>query len=147
MLIDLTLSPIQRMLATRFPLPRGHVLVGQVEHPSDGERGLLMHNSSTGSYAMYARGALRTLDNRKIRAALKEAGADPNDPPELDLASTETDKAELANLLKDWRVKTDTSVQLAETVLGIPARTIEGIEQGRGFRYPRLIVLALQALE
>jgi len=30
-------------------------------------------------------------------------------------------------------------------LLGLPPRTLEGIEQGRGFRYPKTLLLAMQA--
>jgi len=69
----------------------------------------------------------------------------PNEP---------TDADELAELLKRWRRggrdrvgHDDIGTEMAAVMLGLPRRTIEGIEQGRGFRYPRLLVLALQAFE
>lgn len=61
------------------------------------------------------------------------------------------DAAELAAMLRRWRRggadkgrKLFTAARGAE-MLGIPLRTYESIEQGRGFAYPRLLVLALQA--
>ena len=53
--------------------------------------------------------------------------------------------AELAAELKAWRGKIST--RDAAELLGIPERTLNGIEQGRGFRYPTLLrnVMAYQA--
>jgi len=51
--------------------------------------------------------------------------------------------AELAAAIKRWRG--EMPVSRAAQLLGIPKRTLEGIEQGRGFRYPQLLILALQA--
>lgn len=59
------------------------------------------------------------------------------------------DNAELAAILKKWRGVTPEQphgafpVSRAAQILGIPKRTLEGIEQGRGFRYPRLLILAI----
>jgi DNA-binding XRE family transcriptional regulator len=52
--------------------------------------------------------------------------------------------AELAEALKRWREKAQLPANRAAQLLGIPRRTLEGIEQGRGFRYPRLLILALE---
>ncbi|MDX0262944.1 hypothetical protein GOC60_17330 [Sinorhizobium meliloti] len=58
---------------------------------------------------------------------------------------TETDlsAADLAKKIKEWRGKMP--AHEAARQLGIPKRTLDGIEQGRGFRYPRLLQIAMAA--
>lgn len=51
----------------------------------------------------------------------------------------------LAQAIKEWRGD-KMSAQMAARLLGLPARTLQGIEQGRGFRYPRTLLLAMQAI-
>jgi hypothetical protein len=51
---------------------------------------------------------------------------------------------DLAAQLKAWRG--DSSIRQAAEVLGIPHRTLEGVEQGRGFRYPELLLHALNTM-
>ncbi|MTK63028.1 MAG: hypothetical protein F8N15_00400 [Methanobacterium sp.] len=55
----------------------------------------------------------------------------------------ETTEDDLARLVKEWRG--EIPVSRAAQILGIPKRTLEGIEQGRSFRYNRLLILALRA--
>lgn len=55
--------------------------------------------------------------------------------------------AELAAAVKAFRAREGCNVARAAELLGIPARTIEGIEQGRGYRHPMLILLALRSFE
>lgn len=50
---------------------------------------------------------------------------------------------ELAESVRIWRGSV--SQREAAEQLGISLRTLQGIEQGRGFRYPRLLLLALKA--
>lgn len=70
--------------------------------------------------------------------------------PDVDTVS---DAAELAALLKRWRRGGAEDgpyifpASRAAEMLGLPKRTYENIEQGRGFPYPRLLVLALQAFD
>jgi hypothetical protein len=52
---------------------------------------------------------------------------------------------ELAAAVKDWRGRTRLSE--AALLLGIPPTTLEKIEQGRGFRYPRLLLTAMRDLK
>lgn len=49
---------------------------------------------------------------------------------------------QLAAYVRAWRG--DISLPKAAPFLGIPARTLEGIEQGRGFRYPDLLMIAMR---
>jgi hypothetical protein len=52
---------------------------------------------------------------------------------------------DLAAQVKAWRG--DSSIRQAADVLGIPRRTLEGVEQGRGFRYPALLRHAMQTIK
>lgn len=56
-------------------------------------------------------------------------------------APAEIGGGELARLVKLW--KGERSTRAAAADLGLPTRTLEGIEQGRGFRYPRLLIRAM----
>jgi len=58
---------------------------------------------------------------------------------------TEIEKQELAEEVKRWRGFAPATV--AAKVLGISARTLNGIEQGRGFNYPSLLRQAMKTLE
>ncbi len=55
-----------------------------------------------------------------------------------------TEKA-LADELRAWR--RSHTVGQAAACLGVPLRTLNGIEQGRGFRYEQLLRLAMKATE
>lgn len=57
----------------------------------------------------------------------------------------ETDKKQLADEVRRWRGLA--SVPVAAKVLGISPRTLNGIEQGRGFNYPSLLRQAMKTLE
>ena len=50
----------------------------------------------------------------------------------------------LAKAVREWRGD-KLSSPTAARLLGLPPRTLEGIEQGRGFRYPKTLLLAMQA--
>jgi DNA-binding XRE family transcriptional regulator len=52
-------------------------------------------------------------------------------------------RAALARDLAAWRAAAALTTKGAAMRLGIPHRTIEGIEAGRGFRYPRLLRIAI----
>lgn len=75
--------------------------------------------------------------------------ADESKDPE---ATAAEDPAALAERLKTWRrggqIEGDYLFDAphAAQLLGIGVRTYEGIEQGRGFRYPQLLRLALLRL-
>lgn len=53
--------------------------------------------------------------------------------------------AELAAALRGWRGR----MRLPDVarMLGVPVKTLEHVEQGRGFRYPRLLLLAMRDLK
>ena len=46
-----------------------------------------------------------------------------------------------------WRTSEGLTVRQAGEALGIPHRTVERIEQRRSFRYPGLLMLALETLK
>lgn len=107
--------------------------------------GVLMRNLTTGQYAMFD-GAVHTLDKRKVETALStveldevgrviNAGLPPRSPK----------REQLASALKAWRKAAQLNRAAASDVLGIPARTIERIEQQGTFPYPILLTIALQA--
>lgn len=54
---------------------------------------------------------------------------------------TEEDRQALAAEVKAWRGKVP--LKTAAEALDIPYRTLEGVEMGRGFNYPKLLRLAL----
>ena len=58
----------------------------------------------------------------------------------------EMERDELAQLLKSWRKREGLSVVEAGAILDLSKRTIEGIEQGRGFGHAQIMKLALKAL-
>ena len=51
----------------------------------------------------------------------------------------------LAETLKDWRATRCLSAAAAAERLEISVRTLEGIEQGREFRYEKILCLALNS--
>lgn len=53
----------------------------------------------------------------------------------------------LAEQLRAWRRTAGLSTKEAGERLGISPRTIEGIEQGRPFRYERVLRLAIELLK
>lgn len=56
-----------------------------------------------------------------------------------------TTTADLAEKVKAWRGKVPARV--AAELLGIPKRTLDGIEQGRGFPYPRLLLATMETID
>lgn len=67
------------------------------------------------------------------------------------MPNTNPDKAaqaqQTAQLVRDWRTSAGLTAPRAAEILGIPRRTYENIEQGRGFPYPQLLALAIQAFK
>jgi DNA-binding XRE family transcriptional regulator len=51
----------------------------------------------------------------------------------------------LAVAVKAWRAERGISAAAAAELLGLPQRTLEGIEQGRPFRYEKMLRLAMKA--
>jgi DNA-binding XRE family transcriptional regulator len=56
-----------------------------------------------------------------------------------------TTAQDLAAAMKAWRGRV--SQRDAAAILGISKRTLEGIEQGRGFNYPALLLIAMKAID
>lgn len=54
---------------------------------------------------------------------------------------------ELSETVKTWRRGQGITANEAADRLGIPPRTLNGIEQGRVFRYERMLRLAINYLE
>jgi hypothetical protein len=54
-----------------------------------------------------------------------------------------TEPNDLAAQVKAWRGKVPQ--REAAEILGINLRTLQGVEQGRGFNYPTLLLMALEA--
>jgi transcriptional regulator with XRE-family HTH domain len=52
---------------------------------------------------------------------------------------------QLAAAVKAWRERRQYTAEQAAEVLGMPVRTLNGIEQGRGFRYVKMLILAIGA--
>lgn len=50
----------------------------------------------------------------------------------------------LADTVRAWRSERGISAAAAAELLGLPRRTLEGIEQGRPFRYEKMLRLALK---
>lgn len=57
---------------------------------------------------------------------------------------TDAQRTEIAALVRQWRDRAGISCARAAEILGMSRRTYEGIEQGRGFAYPTLLIVALQ---
>lgn len=108
--------------------PPGFALLAIMDEPRPG---WLARANQTGALVCWTGAAIASVDQRKARHALETLGAEAAGP----------EPEEMAAALRAWRG--ETSLHAAAARLGIPARTLEGIEQGRGFRYPRLLMLAI----
>jgi len=49
----------------------------------------------------------------------------------------------VTNMLRSFRKRLGINTKEAGYLLGVPARTLEGVEQGREFLYPALLVKAI----
>ena len=58
-----------------------------------------------------------------------------------------SDPAALAVQVEGWREGTGFTQAEAAYFLDVPVRTLQGIEQGRGFRYPTLLWNAMRNIE
>lgn len=138
-------------VSTLSPMPAGAKVIAEVDgHGKGADSGWVLQLPS-GIYVLRTQqGFVRTLNQRKVLSALRRmlriAGTD-DDVDGSAPAPTERDNAELAMLFRDWRAKADMPASRAAQLLGMSKRTYEGIEQGRGFRYPTLLILALRAIE
>jgi DNA-binding XRE family transcriptional regulator len=98
---------------------------------------VLVSVKATGVLAAWQGGVIKSLDQRKAQAALDHMRLRPTQSAD--------DKAEIAAMLKEWRGAAQMTQARAAQVLGIPKRTYEGIEGGKGFAYPQLLALAIHA--
>ncbi|WP_323034131.1 hypothetical protein [Pararhodobacter sp.] len=138
------LGTSQRLAVTmQTPAPAGAEIVAEMDDTGklNGRYYGWMVRMPTGTYVhMRVGGGIVSLDQRKAQAALDRAEkieAKAQEP-------AEDGKAQWAQLARDvakWRGYLTTD-EAAKT-LGLSTRTLEGIEQGRGFRYPRLLRLAM----
>lgn len=55
-------------------------------------------------------------------------------------------KAQLAHETRAWRARIGVTAATAAAMIGLPKATYDFIEQGRGFRYPETIRLAMEAI-
>lgn len=142
------------------PTRRGYKLVAEIDatgHFHQRDHGWLIQLPNKRFAVLQVGGSVRNVDQRKAAAALyhmrseqdadDDAGMDIEGGEAISDQPAERDPAvaadELAAAVKAWRG--DLPLSRAAQLLGIPKRTLEGIEQGRGFRYPRLVYLALAA--
>lgn len=58
-------------------------------------------------------------------------------------ARKKREAAELAETVKKWRKDAGITASRAAQVLGVPKRTLEEIEQSKGFRYPQLLMFGI----
>lgn len=58
---------------------------------------------------------------------------------------TDEERADLARLTRSFVEETGLPVSRVAQMLGMSKRTLEGILQGRGFNYPLMLSLAIQA--
>jgi hypothetical protein len=118
-----------------WPVPPQWEIVSEVNVGDD--HGLMLRNLHTGLYAaLVAAGGLKALPQRKALAAAASLDLQPQ---------TASDPEEVADLLRGFLGRIVGTAATAEQLLGIPKRTAEGILQGKGFAYPKLLALAIQA--
>ena len=65
-----------------------------------------------------------------------------DDDPNFKMLLTRNGGISLRAAVKEWRGKVP--ARAAAELLGIPLRTFEGIEQDRGFRYPRMLLKLIE---
>ncbi|MGV2980698.1 hypothetical protein ACERNI_10880 [Camelimonas sp. ID_303_24] len=130
----------------QIPGERSRALRWTVNHPlSSYGNGVLIYRNTSGLLDGRAFRALRdglgawieTDKPQRVRAALGLMESETLGAP----VNTGPTDAEVAGKLRAWRGKR--SRQEAADALGIPVRTLDGIESGRPFRYAKLLMLAL----
>ncbi|MEW6124976.1 MAG: hypothetical protein AB1698_20405 [Pseudomonadota bacterium] len=138
-------TPDLKIMRPRLAPPRGWKPVAEIlvrRADGDGWCWLIQHNS--GRYAILSpRGPTLSVDQRRVKMALAKEGLLGEAP------AAPIEAADLAQQLKTWRRGGVAdgpyllTVAEASRVLGIPRRTLENIEQGRGFPYALLLSQAL----
>lgn len=93
----------------------------------------------SGTYVIeQVQGSIRYVDQRKAEAAVTWV--------ESQMAKlTDQEKMDIAELVRGFVEEGNLTVSRAAQMLGIPKRTLENVVQGRGFPYPKLLALAIQA--
>ena len=112
--------------------PAGMTLLATLEAPRSG---WLARVNATGRLVCWTGAGIASINERKAETALADLLADDDKPDDI------TPEA-LADAVRNWRGSTP--LRHAARKLGVPARTLEAVEQGRGFRYPRLLMIALE---
>ena len=112
--------------------PAGMTLLATLEAPHPG---WLARVNATGRLVCWTGSAIVSVNERKAELALSDLLAADDEPDDI------TPEA-LADAVRNWRGSTP--LRHAARKIGVPARTLEAIEQGRGFRYPRLLMIALE---
>lgn len=100
---------------------------------------ILASVKATGILVAWRGGVISSIDQRFAKMALDRMMSEPINP--------EKTKEDLAAAVKAWRAQADMTQGRAAEVLGMSKRTYEGIEAGRGFVYPQMLMLALKAFE
>jgi hypothetical protein len=113
--------------------PPGYTLLAVMDAPREG----WLARSQAGVLVCYTGHGVASVDARKAQAAYEKMMAAQVMRPD--------DPAELAADLKRWRG--DMSIHAAAAALGVSARTLEGVEQGRGFAHPRLLRIAMAVVK
>ena len=116
------------------PTAPGITLLAIMDAPRNG----WLARTAAGALVCWTGNSIASVDPRKASAAMAELAGSGDD-------GSDVDPDELARVVKAWRGTMTTKKAAAQ--IGISPRTLEGIEQGRGFRYPRLLQLALKAVE
>jgi DNA-binding XRE family transcriptional regulator len=101
---------------------------------------------SSDDYLMLWDGEVWRKMDQKARPAIYAAleHYDPSaDPFALGKRNSEVLRLEM----KEWRRRRGWTAQRAGEELGIPLRTMQNLEQGRGFAFENLLRLAMQALD
>lgn len=83
------------------------------------------------------------IDGHVTAARAMRDAADVFDPHARSLVARMR-KSDLATAVREWRDAHNLSAKAAAENLGISPRTLEGIEQGRPFRYEKILRLALE---
>lgn len=115
-------------------------LIAEIHFSKDSHlpEGHLVREKRAGTYFLHRGGGLRIdLPQDAVISALQDSGLIVGESPALSV------KRDLAELMRSWRRRARLNTREAGERLGLSGRTVEGIEQGRGFSHPNLLVLAL----
>jgi DNA-binding XRE family transcriptional regulator len=130
--------PIRDIFRPRLPANLALVAELHFERDQHLPDAHLVREKKTGTYFMHrGGGVLLDLPQDQVVASLQDSGLLRGESPSQKV------KRELASLMRSWRRKARINTREAGERLGISPRTVENIEQGRGFSNPNLLVLAL----